>query len=282
MTRLLEIAVFISVVLELAGCNVPQKSKPVWEQAKICDLAPAHGAEQPKEQLLKTINFKVYVFEVPAENISELDNVWRLLPSSASAKTRKTGPPYVERLRFDNYDAFSANSFVAATGQIQMQNNIFALLRDAQSKTAEIVSLLLFDGQAQTIDITRLNDEQTVFYATAKGKTEGVTIGPGMLNLQIKAEKIPGLKNMCNVSLQPIFSPPKISPILQLADHVKAKEFPFTCCRFRSRMSPGEFIFLGPEKYTDHQTTLEALFFNRGEREPVIKTFLLLCASIND
>lgn len=282
MVRLLEIAVFISMVLELAGCNAPQKNKPVWEQAKIGDLAPAHILKQPDEQLLKTINFKVYIFEVPSENISELDSIWQSLQSYNPAKSRKTGYIQAQRLQFDNYEAFTANSFTAATGQIQEQNNIFRLLRTAQSKTAETVSLLLFDGQSQNVDIARLSNEQTVFYATAKGKTEGVTIGPGMLNLQIKVEKIPGLKNICNVSFQPIFVPPKISPILQLAEHGKTKEFPFTCCRFKSRMSPGEFIFLGPEKYTDHQTTLDALFFNAGERRPKIRTFLLLCTNIND
>jgi len=281
MIRFFQIAVFISAVLVPTGCKLPQRSKPVWEQAKIGDLAPAGGAKKLDEQLLKTANFKVYVFEMPAENISALNDVWQMLRSSSTAESRQMGPVYSKRLQFDNHNAFSANYFAADCGQIQVQN-IIDLMHTAGGKTVETVSLLLSDGQAQTIDITRLNSEQTVFYASAEGSMEGATVGPGLIALQIKADKIPGSKYVCDVGAQPVFLPPMVSPIQELADHAKTKEFFFTCCRFRLRMSPGDFILLGPQKYTDQRTTLGGLFFSRPDRNPVVRTLLLLCTSIND
>jgi hypothetical protein len=282
MLRLLQIVFFIGLILGPSGCSLSQKSKPVWEQVKIGDLAPSHRAEKLDEQILKTMNFNVYVFEMPADSISALDNVWQLLQGADSAKGRKAGSVYSGRLRFDDYGAFGANSFVAACGQIQTQSNIIDLLHTAGGRSAGTVSLLLSDGQAQTIDITGLDNEQTVFYTSAKGATEGATIGPGMLVLQITAVNIPGSKYMCDVTAQPAFLPPLVSPIMQLAEHARNREFFFTCCRIRLRMSPGDFILLGPQKYTDQQTTLGGLFFSRPESKPIIRMFLLLCTSIND
>jgi hypothetical protein len=61
-------------------------------------------------------------------------------------------------------------------------------------------------------------------------------------------------------------------------------------------MSPGDFVFLGPEKYIEDQTTLGGLFFNKPEgslffgatehkgpeQKPAVRVFLLVCTGIND
>jgi len=64
MIRFFQIAVFSCLGLLLTGCKAPEESEPIWEQVKIGDIAPSHSGKQPDSQLLKTINFNVYIFEI--------------------------------------------------------------------------------------------------------------------------------------------------------------------------------------------------------------------------
>jgi len=267
MIRLFQIAVFGCLGLLLTGCKAPEESEPIWQQVKITDIAPAHNGKQPDSQLLKTINFNVYIFEIPAEDISTLDDIWQML---------YTGP-----LRFNDYDAFIANSFSVGFSEAQMWDKIADLLRAAGAKQTKTVSLLLLDGQTSDLAIAALGNEQTIFYISTDGSMEGVTIGPGILALRIKAEKIPGLRGVCNVDVQPVFSLPVRSSIPQLAAREKLGEFLFDAAGFRLKMSPGNFVFLGPKKYTSDQITLASLVFSRPGLGPVVRTFLFVCTRIN-
>ena len=267
MIRFFQIAVFSCLGLLLTGCNGPEESEPIWEQVKIGDIAPSHSGKRPGDQLLKTANFAVYIFEIPTENISMLDGGWQML--------------YTEPLRFNDYDAFVANSFSVGFGEAQMWDKIADLLRAAGGRRVKTVSLLLSDGQAETIAIAGLSNEQAVFYISTEGSMEGATIGPGMLALRIKAEKIPGSRGVCNVDVQPVFSSPIRSSIPQLAARAKSGEFLFAVAGFRLKMSPGDFVFLGPEKYSSDQITLAGLFFSGPGLRPVVRTFLLVCNRIN-
>jgi len=284
MIRLFQIAVLGCISLALTGCNASEKNKPIWEGTKIGDIAPSHGGKRPGDQLLKTINFGVYVFEMPAENVSTLDNVWPMLYTPASGG-----------LRFYDHNAFRANSFSVGFGQIRMWNEIADLLRAADSKSVRTVSLLLLDTQPSDIPIAPLHNEQTVFYISTDGSTERVNIGPGELVLRIRAQRIPGSRDVCDADIIPVFSPPIRASIPQLAARERLKELPFTSCRFGVKMRPGDFAFLGPVKYMSHQITLGSLFFSRPEgslffsetkrkppeRKPAVRMFLLVCAGMN-
>ena len=215
---------------------------------------------------MKTINFDLYIIEIPAENISVLDDVWRAL--------------YTQPFRFNSYDAFCANSFVVGFGQVPMWDEIGDLLRPAGGKKVEKISVLLPDGQANDITIAVLYDEQDIFYTSTDGSLEGATLGPGRLALRIKAEKIPGARGVCKVSAQPVFPSLVKSPISKFAGRTRTGDFLFTPAGFRLKMSPNDFIFLGPEKYIEHQITLGSLFFSRAKRKPVVRTYLLVCTSI--
>ncbi len=281
MIRIFQIAVLSSLAFWLTGCNGSKQSEPIWEQVKITDLAPSPSGKQPGAQLLKTINFNVYIFEIPAENISTLDNVWPML--------------HTRPLRFNDYDAFGANSFLAGFGQIPMWNRVAELLRSANGIQAGTISLLLPDNRAQTIAVAGLGKEQTVFYTSNNGSMEGATLGPGQLGLRIKAEKIPGSRGVCKMSAVPVFSPPRRSSIPLLSALEKSGEFLFRPAGFSLKMSPGDFVLLGPEKYDSGQITLGSLFFSKPEgslffselerkgpeRKPSVRLFLLVCTGIN-
>jgi len=283
MIRVYYIAVLSCLFFCLAGCNESEKKNEApWQHLKITDLAPSHSGNQPGTGLLKTINFNVYIFEIPAENVSTLDDVWQML--------------YFQPIRFNDYDAFGANSFSAGFGQIPMWNRIADVLQAADGKEAKRVSLLLADGQANDVAIVVLDREQTVFHISGKGSMEGATIGPGELALRIRAEKIAGLRGVCKTDVLPVFTPPRRSTIPLLAARDKSGEFRFTSTGFSLKMSPGDFVFLGPETYIDDQITLGGLFFSKPqgslffsalerklpEHKPAVRVFLLVCTSITD
>jgi hypothetical protein len=268
MVRFSQIIIFICTAALLAGCNAPKKERPIWEQVKISDLHPPSEANNTSGRLLKTIELDIHIFEMPAEDFNALSNIWQMM--------------YTKPLQFNDYDAFKANSFSLGFGQLPMWDIIANVLRDAGGKKIETVSLLLPDRETSDLTITGLDKEQTVFFISNTGSLEGVTVGPGNLALRIKVEKIPGSRGVCIVNAQPVFSPPITSPIPQLAEREKANEFLFTSAGFHLKMSPGDFVLLGPEKYLGHQITLGSLFFSRLKPEPTIRMFLIICIRIID
>lgn len=284
MIRVCQIAILSCVGLILTSCDAPEtsgavtprlapdvasgKNVPIWQQVKIGDIAPSRSGKRPSAQLLKTTDFNIYIFDIPAENISVLDNIWLIL---------STKP-----LRFNDYSAFGANSFSAGFGQNLMWNEIADSLNAAGAKRAKTVSLLIPDGQANNITIARLRNEQTIFYTSTVGSTKGATIGPGTLTLRIKAEKPPGSREVCKMSALPLFSSPTRRSFAQSAPRKDSGDFLFNAAGFELKMSPGDFVFLGPEKYIGNQITLAGLFFSRPEPRPTVRTYLIVCTRIND
>lgn len=268
MIRFSQIMIFICTAVLFAGCNAPEEEKPIWEQVKISDLAPPYEVNNTAGRLLKTINFDIHIFEMPAEDFNKLNNIWQML--------------YTKPLKFNDYDAFKANSFSLGFGQLPMWDIIANVFRDAGGKKIETISLLLPDGETNDFAITRLNKEQTIFYISSAGSMEGVSVGQGKLVLRIKVEKIPGSRGVCNVIAQPVFTPLITNLVPQLAEREKANEFLFTSAGFHLKMSPGDFVLLGPEKYIGHQITLGSLFFSKPKPNPTIRMFLIICIRIID
>ncbi len=268
MNRIIQIALFSIVGLVVAGCNGGGKGTPIWEHTKITDLAPAADSKDATGKLLKTINFNIFVFDIPAENAGALDGIWAAL--------------YRKPLQFKDYDAFAANTFAVGFGQVDMWNTIAEMLRDAGGERAEKVSVLLTDDRPDDIVIGKLGSRRTIFYTAKSGSTEATTAGPGKIALRVKAKKISGSRGVCTFDAVPVFTPPLSSSLPQLADRQKAGEIVFTSCRLRATMSPGDFILLGPQKHISRQVTLAGLLFSRYGRKPIVRTYLFVCNRIID
>jgi hypothetical protein len=280
MIRVLQIVLLCSLAFLPAGCNGSEEV-PIWEQVKITDLAPIDNINQANNQRLKTINFNVYIFEIPADDISTLDKIWPTL--------------YTQPLRFNNPEAFSASSFRVGFGQIPLWNRVASTLRSVDGIQAGTFSLLIPDGQFNDVAITAIAREQTVFYTSDKGTMEGAALGRGQVGLRIQAEKIAGARGVCKVSVLPVFSPPGRSWIPLLSAREKTDEFLFEPVGFHLNIGPGDFIFLGPKRYDSGHTTLVSLFFgkpqgslffNELERKPpelreAVRLFLIVCTAIN-
>ena len=263
----------------LVGCTESESELPIWEKVKIGDLAPYETGKTPQTQLLKMTRLDVHIFEIPADNIAELDKIRKKL--------------FIRPLHLTDYEAFNANSFMVRFGQVDMWRQTNNSLIGAEGRNIAKVSLILTDGQAQTIAIAGLDRPQTIFYTAANGTREGANVGPGIFGLRIKAEKIPGSRGVCDLVAYPVFSPPTQSAIPQIDARGKLREFPFTSTAFGLKMSPGDFVFLAPKEYIGDQTALSGLFFSnpRGglffsktkspEYKSAVRIFLLVCTGIN-
>jgi len=281
MIRAFQIAFLSCFGFYIVGCSSPEESEPKPKQIKISDIAPSHSGKQSAAELLNTANFDVYIFEIPAENASKLNDAWQIL--------------YLNPLLFTNYNAFRANSFMVRTGGVQMWQRVNDLLRAADGQKIVTVSLLLPDGQANDLIITELNSKQSISYIAAEGRSEGATIGPGNLVLRIKTEKIPQLQGVCKVIAYPVFAVPVISSIPELEARAKLREFVFSSAAFGLKMGPGDFVVLGPQTYISDQSTLAGLFFSKPEGglffspadprkpelKPAVRILLLVCSRIN-
>lgn len=263
----------------LSGCAEPEPELPVWETVKIGDLAPQDGGKTQKVELLKTTRLDVHIFEMPADNIDEIDNIRKKL--------------FIRPLKLQDYEAFNANSFLVRFGQVDIWKQTNNWLLGAEGRNISKVSLMLADGQAQTIAITGLDRPQSIYYTAVNGSREAANIGPGVFGLRIKAEKIPGSRGVCDLVGYPVFSPPTDRMIPQLKERGKLREFAFTSAAFGLKMSPGDFVFLAPKEYIADQAELCGLFFSnpRGglffsktkspEYKPAVRIFLLVCTGIN-
>lgn len=263
----------------LAGCAESEPEQPIWEKVKIGDLAPYDVGKTQQGQLLKMTKLDVHIFEIPADNIDEVDKIRKRL--------------FIRPLKLKDYEAFNANSFMVRFGQVDLWRQTNNWLLEAEGRNIARVSLMLADGQAQTIAIAGLDRPQTIFYTSANGSRQGANVGPGIFGLRIKAEKIPGSRGVCDLVGYPVFSPPTESSIPQLDTLGKLREFPFTSAAFGLKMSPGDFVFLAPKEYVGDQTALGGLFFSntRGglffsktkapEYKPAVRIFLLVCTGIN-
>ena len=280
MIRIFQIAFLTSLSLLLTGCRSPAE-EAIWERIKITDLVPSDGVEQVNGQRLKTINFNVYIFEIPSDNIGTLEEIWPMV--------------YAQPLQFNNFEAFSANSFLAGFGQIPMWRRISDLLRSADGIQVGTVSLLLPDGRSNDVAVAVLDKEQAIFYFSEKRSMNKAKFEPGQFGLRIQAEKIAGSRGVCSVSVLPVFSLLKRSSLPLLSRREKAGEILFTATGFSLKMSPGDFVLVGPEKYNNSLTTLGGLFFSKPEgslffnelerklpeHKPALRLFLLVCTGIN-
>jgi hypothetical protein len=279
MIRVFQIAAAGLFIICLASCSRPEKEF-VPDKVKIGDLTPYYDDDSQQPKLSKTLNFDVLIFEIPAENISNLKKIRNRL--------------YIRPLRLTDYLAFEANSFSVRFGRAENWDEIISLLLAADSKKIANVSLMMPSGQAETIAITGLNPGKIHFVGLSGSKEEVNTAGPGIFGLRIKAEKIQNEKEACNLTAYPVISPATKNPIPKIEDRVKLREFSFTTAAFGLKMNLGDFVYLGPKKYISDQASLGGLFFSNPqgslfsskdertppEQKPAVRVYLIVCTMI--
>ncbi len=249
---------FVCLVMILfAGCNGPPETEPIWKKTKLEDLAPAKTDKtvKPKPAM---ISLTGYVFEIPADSLEDFANVWNVLRT--------------EQITCENAEAFKSNAFVAGFGREEMAAAVQKILKLVKARNANTVSMLIFDGFSNDISVTEIG-EKKIYYVAKSLKMESVTIGPGDILLRTIAERVPASKGVFQLRFVPVFSP---------ALKTEYDEVKFSSASFRVNVSPGDFILIGPNKYSPHQITLGSLMFSTSLRKPMVRVFLFGCSRIDD
>ncbi len=266
MKKIFQIIAILSLLIFVACCDSPPQPQKKLEQVKLEDLAPAEN-KLKTVKVLSFANFQILIFEIPADNISKLDEVSKIL--------------YLQSIQFNNFNAFSSNSFSTGLGRTGMGDKVLSLLANAGGKRTGTISLLLNNGQEDDVLINRTLGRSELFYTAADSTAQSAILGPGFLALRIKTAKDPVFKGVCNVLMTPVHAPP-IAGWTAGDNTPRPANFIFQSCGMSMKMTPGDFIFLRPQKYIDNQLSLGSLFFSRPSKRPVVMSYLIICTGIND
>ena len=271
MNRLFFYILLAGAVGWATGCGQERKQPPppAIEGIKIRDLEPITPMQLPQQ-----IHFRIYTFEVPAENIP--------LPKELFLGLIR------KPLHFADYETFEANGFFTGFGQSGMWNEISARLARAGARSAGNSRLIVFDDKGDDVIFNTLAAEQNIFYTNSEGKLVGTSLGNGRLGWRIKAKPIAKLRGACEVKLEPVFKSQQSNYIARLLGREQDNEIVFDIAEFELTMSSGDFVLIGPSQYKPDDISLGSLFFtSRGDYSlrknvPLIRLFLIACTQVSD
>ncbi len=280
MIRTIHIAILILAALLLISCSHLSDNN-VTENLKIKDLAPIKPDGSPEMNKLKTINLDLNVVEIPTENFNKLNEIRRALQ--------------IRPLQFNNYLAFSDNSFSAYYGQYQTLGIVYDSLVMAGAQNVKEAAIILAEDQSQDFIITPLPQMQKVSFSGIDGSSEVARVGPGALVMHVTVKKTQSLDDAGTVTIYPMFTVMAANTISELSMREKSRDFSFTSAAMRLDMKPGDFIVLAPESLITDQNTLCGLFFSNPygsmfmypgqnkmpERKPSVRIYILTCVGMN-
>lgn len=264
------------------GCETSSEQEvPIWETAKLSDLAPRTG-DRPQAEFLVAARFDIHVFDLPADNVERLEDLWRLL----SAKP----------IRTNSYNAFAQNSFRVRFGQAEMWDQLLGLLRDAGAQRVATSALGVGDDAPTDLPIARLPRPSTISFAATNLSWQRAEVQPGRLVLRLRTEPIPGARGVRKIIAYPVHTPTIASAIPELEARIRAREFYFASAAFAAQMGPGDLLVLAPNQYSGERVTLGGLFFNEPQevlfidaettdppqRRPAVRVYVLVCVGVID
>lgn len=277
------IVIAVLSALFLGGCKpTPEPVVPIWEQIKIGEIAPDSPDASRQAKFLATVNLDVYALDLPAENVDQLDDLWR----SLSAKPIQT----------NSYNAFAGNSFRVRMGHTAMWEETRRLLTTAGAQDAGTVSLVIGNDEPADLPVANVPRNSTISFIGTDLSRDTVQVGTGLLVLRLREQAIPGARGVRKIIAYPVYTIPMTSTIPELRAQTARREFYFASAAFAAQMSPGDLLVLAPDTYSGEQLSLGGLFFNRRtpvlffdaetkeppQQKPAVRIFILVCTRIND
>ena len=277
----LVVALIVGLVLGAGGCQAPPKPDSLSEGIKIPELARPPKDRPPPPQFLATAALTVHVLDLPADNVEQLDAVWKLL----------TAAP----IRLMSYNAFSENSFRLLYGKIALWERIRTLLAEADAQQVTTVSLTVGENDQTDLPIAQVPTARPITFVASDLSTSTAHVGPGILALRLWAQRSPWAPAIRKIVGCPTYTIPTSGAIPQLQAQARRGEFRFDSAAFACEMAPGDLLVLGPEKYTGERVTLGGLFFNKpeetlffnpnkarpAERKPAVRVYVLICTRVS-
>lgn len=278
MIRVQIIAVLGLFLVFFAGCREPQRPE-IWEGVKIGDLRTLETEKLPGGENLQTAKFDVHIYELPAENVPKLEDLW--------------GGLHARGLTFYDYRAFAGNLFQVGIGKGFAWSGLDGVLKGFGGMKMVKISTFLADKQSEDIRITGVDRPHEVSFINRYQLREKTLIGPGLVNLRLTSQEVPGIRGACRLIGYPTFTLPMASAEGPMGEFAQRKQVEFKAAGFGLKMSPDEFLVLGPRKYISERATLGGLFFTnldgtvfmaRGERPArkiSVRLFVIVCTGVN-
>jgi hypothetical protein len=236
----------IAAITCLVGCQEKNKGPVVpIDGIKLSDLSPANSTKLPPQ-----IFFRMFVFEMPAENFTSLRDIFESLST--------------EPLRFVNEDTFKANGFEAAFGYNKMWDGIGSRLRELNARKVTTKNIFIFDDDGYDIPIGSADNRQTMLYI-AKDRTITTTdlASGGQFTWRIKAHVIKQRRATAGITIMPVFKHKGQGRFAKMVEEAPSGETVFGSAAFGLNMSDEDFVLIGPSRYNRGQITLCNSFFVR-------------------
>jgi len=264
MNHLFKILVIFITAVSLAGCDSDVR-KPQTEGITIGELAPANQRIRP--QVLRTTNIDIVIFELPAENVRLLDEVWGMLDKGA--------------LRFNDPNGFAANKLRAAAGKFVDLDKIDKILKSADAKKQLTTTILMSDGQPEVLNISRMTDKSTISYIGHNGAVKSSEAGPGILAIEISARKIINKRRMAAIAVLPVIYTPTEGLAPAIAAKLKAGDLRFFSAGFGMDIKAGDIVVLSPSQFSPDEITAAGRFFTRTGQDASVSLLIMVCTSVS-
>jgi hypothetical protein len=248
------------------GClqNEQKESKNISPEKLIEGVKYSQLASPDIQKLPGATSFKVFTFLIPASQNEVIDSIFRELS--------------VTPLRFANSKSFLANGFLAGFGYEKNWPTTAAILKKANAIRKSSTTILNFDQEKSFVKIKKLEGQQSIFYTDSQGSLTGKELQNGSAAIVIEARTNKRLIETAELNLSPAFLPPETNKIRinNLSSETYFKSSALSC-----RISPGQFILLGPTHYSPDKFTLNNLFFSTTKKDiEMIRLLLVVCMQV--
>ena len=274
--------IVVPLLLTVASCKkntTEAEASPIWEDIKLSDLESPGGPDSNGLQPMEGINLDVHHFEIPVDQIKTLGPVWNPLSKKS--------------VRFKNALSFQGNGFQFSRSRANKLAWILGSLEKAQATKISVSSIILTEDYDSDLMITVLPGRHTISFLDMKGSTQSAAVGPGQLNLRLKAQKTEGSPYPNQITGYPMVTVPSHKGIKKLDQLASQYEAAFLSSSFSASVMPGDAFLLGPEEFYGEITSLGGLFFlnpqgrffdapQAGSRiaKPTLRVYVILCTSI--
>lgn len=273
--------IVVPLLLTAASCKKnTTEAPPIWEDIKLSDLESPGGPDSNGLQPMAGVNLDVHHFEIPVDQIKTLGPVWNPLSKQG--------------IRFKNALSFQGNGFQFSRTRANKLAWILGSLEKAQGTKMGVSSIILTEDYDSDLMITGLPGRHTISFLDMKGATKSAPVGPGQLNLRLKAQKTEGSPYPNQITGYPMVTVPSHKGIKKLDQLASQYEAAFLSSSFSASVMPGDAFLLGPEEFFGEITTLGGLFFLNPQgrffdapragapriAKPTLRVYVILCTSI--
>ncbi|MCP4453193.1 MAG: hypothetical protein GY809_17160 [Planctomycetes bacterium] len=281
MRKICTILIASLILAAATGCQKNATESPApWGEVKLSDLEAQGGADSKRIEAIRGINLDVHHFELPVDQVKTLGPVWKPLSKKG--------------IRFRNALSFQGNGLQFSRSRADRLAWIFGSLEEAQAIKIGVSSIILTEEHDSDLLITPIPRRHTISFLDMKGATQSAVVGPGQLNLRLKAQKVGGSPFSNQIMGHPMVTVPTFSTIEKLDQLNDQYEAAFISSSFSARVMPGDVFLLGPEEFFGEITTLGGLFFLNpqgrifdsprpgGSRKakPTVRVYVILCTNI--